>query len=595
MKNLLFIACVLVFLTNSTFGNAFVDLEKQLHDMPDDTIKVNALLKLGGHYCYTDADKAILFLQEAIVLSASLTYVEGLGAGFLWQGRAYYYKDEYEIALRHLEKAREVFDKTNDREGMIRYHRFVGTISNITGNYPNAIRNYQESIRISKQMAISKDTYLGYCSLGNVYLDRCDPQTAKEYFHEALALVHYIDEPGLVSILFSNLGKTYELNNSLDSALNFYHKSLEKRMDDGGTRMIASSEYSIGSVLIKMERFGKALQMLSSSKDKYVTLHDDTGVCINLIEICKAFYHTGQTEEAMKVAREAIALAYKLNNPKLISDSYSGIAPVMALAGDYDLAYQYMVMNNALKDSLALVNREKIISELEVQFQTARKNDEIRLLKSRNEIQHKNILILYISLIASLIILVLVFVLFRLKSKSLKRQKELYENEKTIQDQENEIREKEQLLLKGQLESKNRELASKALEMLRINETIGDVIEQLEMLRERTPSNEKVNQNINHIVSGLESQLKNNSWNEFEKVFTNIHSDFFRKLLSACPDLTSSEIKIAALLKLNLSTKEIAAITFKSEAGIKSTRYRLRKKLHLDNDESLIPYLMKMD
>ncbi len=595
MKNLLFIAGVLVFLTNSSLGIAFADLEKQLPDMPDDTIKVNTLLDLGSHYCYTDVDKALLFLQEAIVLSAGLNYMKGLGAGFLWQGRTYYYKDEYDIALRHLEKAREVFDKTNDREGMIRYHRFVGTINNITGNFPNAIRNFQESVKISKQMALSKDMYLGYCSLGNVYLGRNDHQTAKEYFHEALALVHYIDEPGLVSILFSNMGKAYELNNSLDSALIFYEKSLEKRWDDGGTRMIASSEYCIGSVLIKLGRFGEALQILSSSKDKYVKLQDDTGVCINLIEISKAIYHTGHTDEAMIVAREAMALANKLNNPKLISDTYSGIAPVMAWAGYYDLAYQYMVMNNALKDSLALVNREKIISELEVQFQTARKNDEIRLLKSRNEIQHKNILLLYVSLIGSLVILVLVFVLFRLKSKSLKRQKELYESEKTIQDQENEIREKEQLLLKGQLESKNRELASKALEMLRINETIGDVIEQLEMIRERAPSNEKVNQNINHIVSGLESQLKNNSWNEFEKVFTNIHSEFFRKLLSACPDLTSSEIKIAALLKLNLSTKEIAAITFKSEAGIKSTRYRLRKKLHLDNDESLIPYLMKMD
>jgi len=64
--------------------------------------------------------------------------------------------------------------------------------------------------------------------------------------------------------------------------------------------------------------------------------------------------------------------------------------------------------------------------------------------------------------------------------------------------------------------------------------------------------------------------------------------------LEICPQLTASEIKIAALLKLNLSTKEIAAITYKTEDGIKSTRYRLRKKLNLSGDENLIPFLMKL-
>jgi DNA-binding CsgD family transcriptional regulator/TPR repeat protein len=569
-------------------------IEPQLSDMHEDTVKVNALLKLGTHYCYTDADKALLYLQQALVLSVGLDYEEGVALAFLWQGRAYYYKDEYDLAMRHLEKAREIFEEAGNSEGMIQYHQFMGNINGIKGNYLNAIRNFQSAIDLSRKLALKKEMYLACCGLGNVYLNRSDPVLAKRYFKEALTLVGYIEEPGLESILYANLGKAHELANTLDSALIFYEKSLEKRLSDGGIRMIASSEYNIGSVLMKMGIYDRALQNLESSKDKYAELHDDTGVCINMLEISKGLFYTGNTDEAMSVAHEALALAKKLNNPSLLSDAYFAIAPVMALAGYYDVAYNYMLINNALKDSLALINREKIVSELEVQFQTARISDENKLLKSQNELQHKNILLLYVSLSGSLIILTLVFVLLRLKSNSLKRQQELYKSEKTIGEQKARLREKEQMLLQEQLEAKNRELASKALEMLRINETIGDVIEKLELIRESGSANTKVNQNINQIVSGLESQLKNNSWNEFEKVFTNIHSDFFSKLLNECPDLTSSEIKIAALLKLNLSTKEIAAITFKSEAGIKSTRYRLRKKLGLDNDESLIPYLMRL-
>ena len=594
MKNLFIIVGILVFLSTGTNADDMSGLEDQLPAMQEDTLKVNALLKLGSHYCYSDAGKALLFLQEAIVLSASLEYKKGMASGYLWMGRAYYYKDEYELATRHLEKAKDIIFETNNREEMIKYHQFTGTINSLTGNFPNAIRNYQRAIEISKENGFTRDMYLSYCGMGNVYLRRLDPGSAKNYFKEAFSLVHLIEEPALKSILFTNLGKAYELTHDLDSARIFYEESLGVRKAHGSIRMIASSEYNLGNVLIKKGQLQQGLHYLESSVKKFSGLSDDTGICINMIAMVEGLYQQGKAAQALKVAQEAIALTGQLNNPSLKSDAYKTIAPVMALAGYHDVAYEYMRINNMIQDSLAQINREKIISELEIQFQTSRKNDEIKLLKSLNEIQHKNILLLYVSLSGLLIILILLYVLFRYKSKSLKRQQALYLSDKTISKQQAEIREKEQLLLKEQLETKNRELASKALEMFRINETISDVIEKLESVSEKDSSIENDGIHINQIVSGLEAQLKNNSWNEFEKVFTNIHSDFFRKLLSACPDLTSSEIKIAALLKLNLSTKEIAAITFKSEAGIKSTRYRLRKKLALDNDESLIPFLMRL-
>jgi len=253
------------------------------------------------------------------------------------------------------------------------------------------------------------------------------------------------------------------------------------------------------------------------------------------------------------------------------------------------------ICTKSLHDSLANINKERIIRELEVRFQSEREKNEIQILKGLNELQKRNIQLLYVSLSGSLIILVLVFILLSYKTKGLRRQKELYHSEKRFRKQEAEIREKEQLLLEGQLEAKKRELASKALEMLRINESIGDVIVKLKIFIEDNSDNDKLSRSIRNIVSGLEAQLRNNSWAEFEKVFNNIHVGFYKRILSIYPELTSSELKIAVLLKLNLNTKEIAAITFKSEAAIKTTRYRLRRKLGIKNDQSLIPYLMQLD
>jgi DNA-binding CsgD family transcriptional regulator len=184
--------------------------------------------------------------------------------------------------------------------------------------------------------------------------------------------------------------------------------------------------------------------------------------------------------------------------------------------------------------------------------------------------------------------------MFRYKSTAFTRQQKLLEQEKIIHAQENKIAEKEKQLLQEQLESKNRELASKALEMLRYNETISSIIEKLESLHNNLDNHPEAEKPIKDIITELENHTKQNIWNEFEKIFRNIHTGFYNKLLEICPELTATEIKTAALLKLNLTTKEIAAITFKSEGGIKTTRYRLRKKLGLTSDDKLVTFLMQI-
>ena len=130
--------------------------------------------------------------------------------------------------------------------------------------------------------------------------------------------------------------------------------------------------------------------------------------------------------------------------------------------------------------------------------------------------------------------------------------------------------------------------------MIRMNETISNIIEKMEELNSLAHADTKIISSIKEIIHDLETHTKQNIWKEFDKIFKNIHSDFYARLLEISPDLTSTEIKTAALLKLNLSTKEIAAITFKSEGGIKTTRYRLRKKLGLSGDDKLVAFLMQI-
>lgn len=102
------------------------------------------------------------------------------------------------------------------------------------------------------------------------------------------------------------------------------------------------------------------------------------------------------------------------------------------------------------------------------------------------------------------------------------------------------------------------------------------------------PENRKL---VNDVIREIEMDSSMDSWKEFELRFQNVHTDFYKNLSRDYPDLTSSELRICAFLKLNMSTKDISAITYQSGSSIKVARWRIRQKFGLDKEASLVSFL----
>ena len=82
--------------------------------------------------------------------------------------------------------------------------------------------------------------------------------------------------------------------------------------------------------------------------------------------------------------------------------------------------------------------------------------------------------------------------------------------------------------------------------------------------------------------------------NDFELYFKKLYTGFHETLQKKYPDLTSNEIRLCALLKLEMNTKEISSITFQSIRAIETARLRLRKKLGIPRDINLNNFCVKL-
>jgi DNA-binding CsgD family transcriptional regulator len=146
-------------------------------------------------------------------------------------------------------------------------------------------------------------------------------------------------------------------------------------------------------------------------------------------------------------------------------------------------------------------------------------------------------------------------------------------------------------LLKVTLDNKQRELTQKALHVAQQEEILITIKNQLlEIKGEKAPTNEIV---LN-MLSNVDMYLKLNSWEDFERYFTEVHPEFYNKLKSIYPDLSQTEIRVCAMLKLNLNTKQIADVFRKTPKSIEVTRTRIRQKIGLVRDENLFDKLSQI-
>lgn len=142
---------------------------------------------------------------------------------------------------------------------------------------------------------------------------------------------------------------------------------------------------------------------------------------------------------------------------------------------------------------------------------------------------------------------------------------------------------------KKMVDSQKKELAGITMRLVQTCELNEKIIEDISELSKFT--NRKGNEHIRKIISNYKIISNNALWKDFELRFNEVYKDFYQNLNKKHPNLTTNERKLCAFLKLNMSTKEIASITFQNPRSIDMARYRLRKKMQLCESDSLISYI----
>jgi DNA-binding CsgD family transcriptional regulator len=368
---------------------------------------------------------------------------------------------------------------------------------------------------------------------------------------------------------YNTIAQDYEQLNNLDSALVYLDTSLLLAEKGTYKEWIGINSGFKGEVLFKMQEYQKAKPLLEydylTNKDQYVDIAAKSLQWIARINLLE-----GKNDSALMKSREAVALIqkikfrYYLQPARYLEMAYSALAGSFKATGQLDSFYHYTRLHSQLHDSIQNVAFQSSSRIVRMKIDNQNILNAIQSLEKekRNEVTKRNLIIAAIGLLS-------VIVLLYIKQSKLKQ------------------RHREEMVLHEKRLAET-ELASAKQQMQQFTENIIEKSNLIEKLQHQIAGNE-INGEHQQILKDLTSHtiLTEADWENFKRMFERLYPSFFSLLKEKAPNITVAEQRMAALIRLNLNSKQMASMLGISVDSVHKTKQRLRLRLQVQNEANL--------
>ncbi len=590
------VAIVVFFFSGASAQNKKIDSLENALKTAKKTDRVNLLNDLAVSFVRNDTTKAMVYLNESLALSKKLDYCFGLAKGTRIKAMALYFSNNHKKSIDLMEQSATIAYQCQLWELVSEnYNGIAATYLSLWQNYNLSLEYYSRSYRILEEHFPNGRISLPLLGIANVYREQGDLEKSLEYYQKATPLIQQSKDEEAINLLYENLGEVYLAQKKYDLAKDYYQKSLalfEKGKKPGG---MIFSYVGLANIHRELRDFKNALaygEKALALSDSFKTY--DRAKLYGCESLGNTYLALHDNLKAKDYFLKVVYIAAKLHMIDELKNSYQSLAIIAEKTGDFKNAFEYQRLHTAYADSVMNKTKARQISQLEVQLESEKKKKEIEILERDKQLSQFTIAAAIASMLGLVVFSYMIMSRQKMKHKKDKEisemQKQVLEERTSLAEAELENKKLTEEKLKQDLDFKTKELTTSALNLIQKNEALENLKKSVEEIR-KLPE-DQLKGKLNSIINTVNYSFSlDKDWESFRVHFEQVHRGFFENLLRNFPDLTPNDLKICALMKLQLETKEMASILDISPESAKVARHRLRKKLKLSNDQNLTSFL----
>lgn len=578
----------------------------------NDTTLIKAYNDLGIQYATSNPEKAKKLIRKSLFFAKKLEASRGIAGANNCLGIVYFYQKHYDSALVHFKNAYQINKNIEHQWGqasalhqigvtqnLLNQHKeaissfehsstifqglgdslsYAKSIENIgvayklIGNQKKAIEYFLEANKLFEQLNDVSGIGRGYMHLSALLNTQGEYQKALDYLELSLPLIEKSGNNVHTANLLVNMGKSHSGLQNYEQALYHFKKALDLKMALGKTKTIAVIQSCIGDTYYDLELYSEAVNFQKKALHNYTKKGELVNKAITNNSIAKSYLKLSRLDSSKYHAKQAIENAKQIENLKQEKEANQTLALIAEEEGNSEAAYQHYKRLSHLKDTLKILQKEAQARELQAKYETNKKEQKISELALLNEKTKQEY-------IAYIVVLGLgVFGLGILLFQFFKTSKE---------------KDEEKSQLHQELYIKKKQLTTNSLHLAKKNKILEHLKEEMQQLKYNEVPGKQFNyqkliQTINF------DEIDDKDWENFKNQFEQLHQDFYANIKQQYPEVTQNELRIMALIKMNLSSKEIARVLHITQEGVRKARYRLRKKLNIDSNQKLMEMILNI-
>ena len=509
-------------------------LQLALKRSDTDSARFNTLMQLSDLYKGTDYLKALEYSRQAKELAKDkeLRILELSAETSI--GNINISQGQYKLAATHYFTVLKAYEELQDTSGIISLNNNLGAAYDRMGEYDKALASFFK---------------------------------AQEYLN---ASKNSENKKLVLPSIYNNIGNIYQTKGDPKSALTYYEKALDLALQVPKLKARGIAYNNIGKLYFnELNEPDKALEYLTKGLAFREEIGDLGEVARSLVILSNFHFQQKEYAKGKQYAERALEIGEKIGSLDIQSSAFGRLSEIAEANGDFQAALVAYRKSKEFNDSIINQQASREITRIQLQYDFEKEEK----LRAEEASQSRFKYLLTIAALSFGLILA-ILITFVVRSKA--RQTEMKQKNLSLD-----------------VEIKNKELTTNVMYLIRKNELINNVAERLLKLQRRVlPENQKVFQEI---ILDLQREADNDTWKEFELRFNQVHSEFYTTLRKLYPDLSPADEKLCAFLRLNMSSKEIAAVSQQSIKSVEVARARLRKKLNLTNTNSnLVSHLANL-
>lgn len=508
--------------------------------------------------------------------------------------------EQTDSALYYFDKALTLFDETKNGYYVAKTKNLIGLIYKQLAIYDKALENFYASRKYFERTKDTVHLIGSEINIGQFYNETGKYAAGKQLFKQVIKTLNSTKKitvskrKELLAAAYNNYGISLQNSGDRERALVVYEQSLELKKQLRDFIGVSKTLNNIGSLYMETEENTKAKGYFFESLKIKQNIHSKAGIANSYLNIGEYYMHIKDYEKGEIYFDSCLRELEQLNIPSLQASAYYNLSIAQKKQGKNAQAFESLMQFGQLNQQLNTLASEKRIAVLRVLFDLEKKEQQLLISKSKissleTEMNYKSIK-LYSLIITAICLIFIVFYLYRnarLKDFNHKQQ------EKALLDKQH-IKELENSRLRDELQLKNAELVSLTMQSLRKIETITRFEEELE-----SAFNLGSKESLSAVEAKMQSFMKKmnaseNDWDKFRFKLETTYPDFFNRLHQLNPDLTSTDIRHCAYMKIGLNTKEIGSLLNINPDSVQKSRVRLKKKLGLTTEIDMKTYIIQL-